>query len=275
MEVNRFFTRSAHFFLLQIRSVPVKKIAISPETATFPVGKPSVGIGRPQASHRRNRAAGCPLPCPSPSRPVRLPDKGSDTGCQSHFAGRVPGRFFFQRAFWRGGRHPDGDPPDFLTILPTGLPRIHLNYKQPTENPTKPVGLGGSPQPEPAPSAPHCHFHTMLPRSRFPSVPSLPCLSSSDPAQTRCVPSCPLSVLHSQFATISPQTPPPVLPVRCPPGGQKKFPAPRQADRKNALRLVTQCVLMLGQPHSSSCLGTLWVMCSKSRTRWFSSLSNT
>ena len=40
-----FFTRSAHFFPQQIGSVLVKKFAISPETATFTVGKASVWMG--------------------------------------------------------------------------------------------------------------------------------------------------------------------------------------------------------------------------------------
>ena len=66
----------------------------------------------------------------------------------------------------------------------------------------------------------------------------------------------------------------PILPVRYAPARQKIFLHPSRPI-KNALRILTQCVLTLGQPYSSSCLGTLWVMCSKSRTRWFSSLSNT
>ena len=41
-----FFTRCAHFLPFQIGSVLVKKFAISPETATFVVGNPSVGTGR-------------------------------------------------------------------------------------------------------------------------------------------------------------------------------------------------------------------------------------
>jgi hypothetical protein len=46
---------------LQIRSVPVKKIAISLETATFIVGKPSVAAIRPRTPYGQKTAAFCPF----------------------------------------------------------------------------------------------------------------------------------------------------------------------------------------------------------------------
>ena len=116
------FYKKHLFFPQQIGSVLVKKFAISPETATFTVGKPSVRMGRPWASRGRKRAAFCPLAPPFPLRPVRLLGKGSGTSCQPHFAGRVPGRFFPHRAAGWLAPRDRGNPLVFLTILPTGQP---------------------------------------------------------------------------------------------------------------------------------------------------------
>ena len=168
-------------------------------------GKPFRWNGPPMGCKMGKSGVFSRSSAPAPLSSLCRESSRAGTGCQPHFAGRFRGRFFSHGVTGGVDRWKGGNPPVFLTILPTWFPGTPEKISNPAKNPTRSVGFSSEKTRKTGPRAALFHFHTMLPPLTAPSCRVPAADSGRDCPGSWCVPCHRLSVFRPQFGTISPQ----------------------------------------------------------------------